>query len=123
MILIHHVKMATVGTARFPSFDNIRTVLFTAPFGYNLLWLLLHPVGEIGFKPVAAFGTDTQIAPCFPIDPVREINPLRNLVDAFAIPGPILTEMPVRLGAVVAEAAQDIDTHLLRLGIGWVCLE
>src|SRR4051812_2643638 len=98
-------------------------MLFAALFGADDGWFLLEPVGVIGFKPVAPFGTDAQIAARFTIDPIRKVDPLVDFCRAFAIPGYIFADMAVGFGGVVAEAAQNVDANFLGGGVCGVHLK
>ena len=74
-----------------------------------------HPLGELGLEPVAALGADAEVAAGLAVDPAPQVDPVVDLVEPLAVPGHVLAEMAVGLGAVVAEAAEHVDADLLGL--------
>src|SRR4051794_25842499 len=105
MTLVNDVEVSAIRPAGFKCFDDIRPVLLAARLGCEHRRRLLEPVGKVGLEPVSTLGADPQIATGLAIDPARKIDPLRNLGRALAIPWQVLTQMAIRLGAVIAEAA------------------
>src|SRR5207245_877826 len=49
------------------------------------------------------------------VDPGVHVDPVGQLIRALAIPGEVFGEVAIRFGAVIAEAAEDIDANFLTL--------
>ena len=68
-------------------------------------------------RTVALLGAHAQVAAGLAVDPGVEADPVADLARPLAVPGDVLAQVAVRLGGVVAEAAQHVDAHLLGLAV------
>jgi len=57
-----------------------------------------------------------EIAARLAMDPVRHVDPARDLVRPFSIPGQVFGQMSVALGRINSETPQDVDPHLFLPG-------
>src|ERR1043165_8906677 len=82
-----------------------------------------QPLRKIIIEPVAALRTNAQVTTSFAVDPAREVDPLRDFVRSFAIPGQVFAQVTVRFSGIVAKAFEYIDADFFSDGIFRVLLE
>ena len=78
--------MATVLSSRLQRLHNIRAMLISPLRAIQLLRRLLQNLRIIGIKPVALLTGHAQISAGLAVDPVVQIDPVFDLIRAFAIP-------------------------------------
>ena len=92
---VNDVEMTTIYFSRFEGFDDIRAVLLASFCAIKRERLFFHPVREIGLEPVPSFGANAQIAPGFSIDPDIGVDPVRDFIGPFPVPGQVLAQVAV----------------------------
>ena len=92
---VGHVEMPAVGAPSFQRLDDKRAVLLAAFISRKIQRGLCQPLRELGLKPVAALGANTQIAARLAVDPGRQVDPLVDFFGALAVPGQVFAQVAV----------------------------
>ena len=104
--------MATALSSRLQRLHNIRAMLISTLRAVQLLRRLLQNLRIIGVKPVALLTGHAQISACLAIDPVVQIDPVFDLIRAFAIDvykRQMLMSLGVKQGDTVTVTANGAD--------------
>ena len=113
--IVDDVEVPTIYSAGLDGLNDPAAVLLGTLVLCVDLGRLLQPVGKISLEPVAAFGTYTEIAAGFAIDPNAQVDPTTDFVGTLAVPRYVLGQVTVGLGGEIAKALHHVNANLLCL--------